>query len=273
MKNFLLTAIIFFSVTAKAQITLEYTNDTLAFGEQFYCVDIGSNEYKFIHVNPVINGFSLYNLDMSPFISNVVVPTADSIAKGLIITYVSRTLFDCDSSNIEYAYEAPYGSTRYPFRIFRTDGSLIFKVDSARGPYCFGCFGGATDVRPIKNTPEGTKLFLDKLNPSGKGILIYSLCGSLPTGYKALNEPQNFIKVFPNPTTGSINFEFIAPSNSEHLKLSIIDLNGNLLKTESISGLQHHYSLDVKSYSSGTYIFSLSSENTVYQSGKFILNK
>ncbi len=152
----------------KAQITLDYSNDTLAFGGSgFLCIDIGENESKYISINRNTNSFSLYNMDMSPFMTDIMIPVTDSIKDGFVVMYVTRTLFDCDSSNIEYVYSDPV--TLYqPFRILRTDGTLLLYVDSARGPYGFGGgTGGSITVRPIKKTSDGTKLFLDKIIPGG----------------------------------------------------------------------------------------------------------
>ncbi|MFN8288104.1 MAG: T9SS type A sorting domain-containing protein [Chitinophagales bacterium] len=274
MKNLILfIASLLITVISKAQITLEYSNDTVSFGEQFYCLDIGDNEYKYFMANSNTNSFSLYNLDMSPFLTNINLPSADSIKNGCSVAYISRTLFDCDSSTIEYAYESPTGSKRLPFYVLRTDGTLLLKVDSARGPYCFGCWGGAADIRPIKHTDGGTKLFLDKLNPSGTGILVYSLCGKLPTGYFTIAEPKSFVNLYPNPTSSEVCFEIQYPSNIEGYHLIIIDELGHELQRAEMTAGQTRYSLNVSGFSSGTYFYSFSSKSNVYQTGKFIINR
>ncbi len=276
-KLLLITATLISVLSSKAQITLEYANDTLAFGD-FYCTDIGGGDFKYVSVNQKTNGFSLYNMDMTPYLTNVIVPTTtDSIKNGFVVIYITKTLFDCDSTNIEYVFERPVGinPTKPSFRVFRTDGTLLLKVDSARGPYMYGgSFAGSMELKPIINTPFGTKLFLDILNPSGFGIKIYSLCDELPTSYLHLPPYSNsYLKVYPNPTNGELIFDINYPSNIEEYQLQVVDVTGQLIKREKISQLQSRYVLDVSNFSSGTYFYSLTSKSKSYQTGKFVMSR
>src|SRR4051812_28131146 len=104
-----------------AQINLQFSLDSTGI-QTFYCADIGNHNNKYVFMNLVKNSFSLYNMDMTPFLTNVSIPVADSIKNGFKVIYVSRTLFDCDSNNIEYVYENP-GDIKQAFRVFRTDGT------------------------------------------------------------------------------------------------------------------------------------------------------
>ncbi len=276
MKKIILTitsALMFCSTTIQAQITLDFSNDTLAFSEvNFYCIDISENESKYVIINKSTNSFSLYNMDMSPFLTNIAIPFSDSIKYGFVVAYITKTLFDCDSTNIEYVYQSPYDGIE-SFRILRTDGTVLLEVDSARGPYCFGCWGGAMDGRPIKKTSAGTKLFLDILNPSGRGIQVYSLCGELPTEYVELSEVNSYVKLFPNPSGMTINFEVMPPNNAENFELVIHQNNGGELKKYSINTTNDKYTLDVSGFSNGIYLYSLVTRTRAYQNGKFIITK
>lgn len=259
-------------VLGRAQITLEYSNDTLAFGD-FFCTDIGGGDFKYVSINQKANGFSLYNMDMSPYLTNVIVPTTtDSIKNGFIVTYITKTMFDCDSTNIEYVYESPVAG-RKPFKILRTDGTALLNIDSARGPYCFGCFGGAYDLRPVINTPQGTKLFIDILNPSGLGIKIFSLCDELPSSYLALPNLSSHIRVSPNPTSGELLFEINYPNNLEDFELIVVNTNGEVIKKENIPRGQTKYAFDAAELSSGTYFYTFASKKKAYQTGKFVLTR
>ena len=276
MKKLLfIIAILISTVSSKGQITLEYTNDTLAFGD-FYCTDIGGGDFKYVSVNQKTNGFSLYNMDMSPFLTNVIVPTTtDSIKNGFVIIYITNTLFDCDSTNIEYVFEKPVGITPMPsFKVLRTDGTLLLKVDSARGPYCYGCSGGAFELKPILNTPQGAKLFLDILNPTGLGIKIFSLCDELPTSYLKLpSHTPSYLKLSPNPTSGELIFDIDYPNNIEDFQLQVVDANGQVFKQENIPRGQTRYILDAADLSSGTYFYTFASKRKAYQTGKFVLTR
>ncbi len=262
-----------FSANVRAQITLEHTFDSTN-SNRVYCTDIGNNDFKYVVFNWYSNSFSLYNMDMTPYLTNIVLPAGDSISQGFVVIYVTKSLFDCDSTNIEYAYEYKNDS-RHPFRILRTDGTLIFKEDSATGPYCYGCLGGANDERPILNTSSGTKLFLQKTDAtfSWSQLRVYSLCGNLPTNVYDFSDEKSFVKVFPNPADMTLNFEITFPNNTEQFQLMIIDNNGNEQKRENIDFMHNRYFLDVGNFSSGTYLYSLVSKSKSYQSGKFVITK
>lgn len=258
----------------KAQITLQYTLDSVTTGGQFYCTDLGNNDFKYVFVDTAINGFHLYNMNMTPYMTVNVPLVYGKIGYFYLPIYITKTLFDCDSTNIEYAYDAPYDGLKHPFYVFRTDGTILLQVDSANGPYSFGGYGGAHDIRPIQNTSDGTKLFLQYFNQQyGSGLYIYSICGTLPANIYDFSEHKQFVKVFPNPTSQELNFEIIPPNNQEEFHLMIFDSNAKQQRRESIALINNKYSLDISNLSSGTYYFSLASKNRVYQSGKFILTK
>lgn len=210
---------------------------------------------------------------MSPFITNIVVPVSDSIKNLFTVIYITKTLFDCDSTNIEYAYENPRDLTK-PFRVFRTDGTLLFQEDSTNGPYFFGVYGGSIDIRPVLQTSDGAKLFLQKpYNGQGVPVRIYALCGELPTTIYDFSTPKNFVRISPNPANMKLTFEIIPPNNMDEFQLVIFDSNAQEQRRESISLLQRNFSIDVGDFSSGTYFFSLVSNRKEYQSGKFVVAK
>jgi hypothetical protein len=154
---------------------------------------------------------------------------------------------------------------------------VIFEVDSATVPYCFGCYGGAVDIKGIINTSEGTKLFLQKRNLQwGTGIQTYSLCGKLPMKtYEFTNNSNRIVKIYPNPAQSKLTFELTPPNNLEEFQILIYDNNAKELTKESVRLIQNKYLLDVGSFINGTYFFSLvsKSNNKVYETGKFIITK
>lgn len=274
---FIASALMFNTTIMKAQITLDYSNDSVTFAGDFYCTDIGNNDFKYVLIDYKANSFSLYNMDMTPFMTDIFIPPiADSIAQGYTVIYVTKTLFDCDSTNIEYVYERPYGGgNKDPFRVFRTDGTLLFQVDSAVAPFADGFYGGSLVIRPVINTSAGAKLFLSKYNAQwGSGIQIYSLCGELPLGmYDFSDNNKMFVKIFPNPADNELNFEIMPPNNLDEFEILIYDGNATERKKINASRMQNRFSLDLSDFSSGAYFFSLISNNKVYQTGKFILTK
>lgn len=257
---------------SKAQIALEHFLDSTYTADLFYCTDVGNNDFKYVRLNPNSNSFSLYNMDMSPFMTDIPIPVTDSIKNGFTVIYITKSLFDCDSTNIEYAYDY-YWDLNHPFRVFRTDGTLLLKVDSANGPNCNGCFGGSFTVRPIINTSAGAKLFLQKRNGNTGQLLIYALCGELPVSLFDFPEEKSFVKLYPNPSSGRIDFEIYPPNNIEQFELRVVDGVGKEQKLETATFQGNRYSIDAQGLSSGTYFYSLISKGKVHQSGKFILTK
>ncbi len=270
--------LLFLTNSLKAQITLDTTITTWnSIGYDFYTVQISKTETKYYIQDTITNTFSLYNMDFSPFMLNIPVPEPFlPFQYNFEVTYITRTLFDCDSSNIEFAYKA-VGSGQTgaykPFYIMRTDGTQLFKLDSALAPYCFGCLNGSQDIRPIQNTSAGAKLFLYYPVPTNR-LRIYSLCGTLPQDvFDFTNQNKYSIKIYPNPTSGSLSFQINLPDNINDYELIILDNNGKEMKREKINFGVSRYDIEVSSFSSGSYIYSLQTKNKAWKSGKFILNK
>jgi hypothetical protein len=176
----LLLAIIIFSLkldTAISQITYEHTYALPHVEENFRIINLGNNNYKYAIINYHDSNFSLYNLDHTPFMLNISVPLLDDTS-GTEISYITSSLFDCDSNNIEYVltnFVVPLRLAK--FYIFRTDGTLLFFKDSVTMPYCTGCGAGGAEVKGINNTSTGTKLFLfnDKNQYFIYGLAVYCL--------------------------------------------------------------------------------------------------
>lgn len=260
------------SIKAQAQITYEqsYSGPNSTSEARLQLIDMGVNEYKYSLVNYATNQLSLYNLDHSTY-ATVTIPIALVNSGEYSVGYVTRTLFDCDSTQFEYAILPQYGLNN--FYIYREDGTLLFQKDSTIAPYCFGCFGGAYDVRPIINSPVGAKLFLLKNTPLGYMTTdVYSLCGKLPVNGIELNAASaSFVKVFPNPSSGETTFEFDLKSNTHDHEIVIFDASGQQVHSMTIKGTVKSYSLDESILHSGVYFFTVQTENKVIQNGKFII--
>lgn len=263
---------LFYSTDSKGQITLDTTVIPLGgWGWDAYPVQISPTETKYLFADTVTNTFSLYNMDFTPFMTNIAVPEPFA-AWTFQVLYVTRSLFDCDTSNIEYVYATPAGGTK-PYYIMRTDGTQLFKLDSAIGYYCLGgCLGLSDIIRPIRNTSAGAKLFLHK-GIGNQDVHIYSLCGTLPVEvFDFMNINQSFVKIFPNPTSNTISFQINLPDNINEYELVIHDNSSKEIKREQVNS-RMEMTIDVSNFSSGTYFYSLCTKNKAYQSGKFVLSK
>jgi len=108
----------------------------------------------------------------------------------------------------------------------------------------------------------------------GQKIYIYSLCGTLPENvFDFTYFNQSFVKIFPNPSSGTLTFQIIQPDNINEYELVILDNDAQEIRREKISHGIDKFVIDVSSFSSGTYFYSLCTKSKAYQSGKFILTK
>jgi hypothetical protein len=283
MKNLfaiIIGTVLFANTKMYAQITLDMEVDSMYLGYQFKIVQISPTESKYFFSDTIANTFSLYNMDMSPFLTSIAVPEPFALwTTAFQVLYISRDLFDCDSSTIEYAYTSPR-SHNVPFRVMRTDGTVLFYSDSTNCPYAYGeQLGGSDWIKPIVSTSVGTKLFLQKyrngnLQIQNYQVFVYSLCGTLPTEvFDFSNQYQSFIRVFPNPTSSSLTFDVNLPDNMNEYELVILNNNASQVRREKISSLSAKYTINVEELSSGTYFYSLCTKNKSCQQGKFTLIK
>lgn len=268
----LLATFLFCSKKSIAQVTFDHEVDSTYIGYWFRAVQISSSETKWYFADTLTNTFSLFNMDWSLFLANIPVP--EPMGLDFQVLYVSRTLFDCDSTNIEYMYEAPINNTK-TFRIMRTDGTVLLSVDSANAPYCFGsCGGGGQNTVPIINTSDSARLFVQKYTLGYQQIFIYSLCGSLPTDVFDFSLGNHvFVKIFPNPSSETLTFEINPPDNQNLYDLVILDSDSKELKREKITAINQRFTMSVKDFASGTYLYQLASKDKISQSGKFIVAK
>ncbi len=263
---FIMSIILLISINSFAQITFEHSYSVPP-GKNFYFTDLGNNNYKYFYIDYYNSKFSLYNLDHTPFMLDI--PTGKPMDSGLYtIAYITSTLFDCDSTTIEYVETTTFGAK--PFYIFRTDGTQLFKKDSVTGPFGGGAYDGSIIIRPIFNTPVGAKLIL--MNGSTNIWSIYTLCGALPESIKEIDQGNNYVQIYPNPSSGAITFKINAPSNFEKFELTIYDASLQKIKTENCEGVKI-INIDNSNLSSGTYFYSLQTKNKILQTGKFIITK
>ncbi len=270
MKNIILiTATLLSVLSSKAQITYEHSYPVVSpqFG-YFFVTDIGGNNYKYVLHDYSTDVVNIYNLDHTLFLSIQLPLSSDSGAR-FSVGYITNSLFDCDSSTLEYALlpEQPI----YPFKIYRTDGTELFSKDSVYAWWCYGCQEASTEIKTIVNTPEGTKLYLQDTWATPNKVLVYGLCGSLPNGISRLSKRQTFAKVYPNPTNQQITFQITPPSKHIDYGLEIYTSSFQKVISTIVTSDTHVLDLKSQNLSSGVYLYSLKHENEVLQTGKFIV--
>ncbi|HYV92045.1 MAG TPA: T9SS type A sorting domain-containing protein [Chitinophagales bacterium] len=267
----LMTLLTILNFKSSGQIIFEHAYST--YHSQFYLTDIGNSNYKYVLFTENSLIVNLYNLDHSLYLSFTTPDTLWIPPYYLEVQYITKSLFDCDSNNIEYVLTRG-AYTAGGFRIYRTDGTLLFSKDSVSGPYCYGCGDGSVIIRPIENTPDGTKLMLSKGNGSiGDSTYIYSLCGILPLIVDENSITVNYVKIFPNPTNEIITFEINPPSNQEQFVLTIYNSSFQIVEEKKLTDKNYQLDINKHSLASGTYLFDLRTDRKVFQTGKFVITK
>lgn len=93
------------------------------------------------------------------------------------------------------------------------------------------------------------------------------------TGTVGITNPifqPNNINVYPNPASGSVQFELNKNEKPENYALTITDISGKVIAQNAFNN--HVLKMDISNYSSGMYLFTLT--NTISQTtetGKFLV--
>lgn len=157
------------------------------------------------------SGFSLTDLDLTPYAS-CTYPTLPTGHYYLSIPeYITSSLFDNDPESIEYMMKIHNEDySRYGTLIARMDGSILL-LDTVHGT---AGANGAVDLisfPSIVQTPNGAVLVLMGGTPAQ--TLLFALPGSLPcidycsngsTGLIGSHRPTSNLNIWPNPASGDV---------------------------------------------------------------------
>lgn len=259
MKRSLLLLLLIVSSASHSQITLEQTFNNV---DRMLYTNLGGNDYKFIMINYATSKIDIYNPDFSPYMLNV----TPALSLGdYEIAYFSKSLFDCDDTTLEYAM-VDWGY--HEFKVFRIDGTLLFEKGNVVAPYCFGCNNGSADIKPIVNTPDGTKLILKE--PDDPKFYVYSLCGEIPLDVNEFPDSANDMAISPVPTSRGTDLNFRLPFGFTHGKIEVYDNTMRLVDEFDVNS-QNRFLTKQYNLSSGIYTYQLKSNGKTLKSGRFII--
>lgn len=272
----LLFLVIFFFVELKAQIVYEttYVDADLNGGtnREFELVELDSSEFKYLLLDYGNSVFNLYNLDYTLFQTvNIPVVWANFNYR---VHYISRSLFDCDTSNIEYLIDVqcvPQPCIGGYVKIYRTDGSELFSRDTAHAQIAFGSSNLARF--PIISTPNGTKLLLDRPSPFST-VEIYSLCGTLPPTLeiKDYDSAQKIhSQALPNPASNIVTINYLLPPGENEGDIRFYDISGNIVKSYHIDNNFSSIIVSINDFPSGTYIYKIETATQVSDGEQLII--
>lgn len=270
MKVFTYIIIIFFSINCYSQINLEHTYPNMSIigtnvNRILQIVDLGNNDYKYLFVDKINSSYALYNLNHSLYISGNFPVTWNN--NNYSVFYFSKTLFDCDSNNVEYVltYRTYTPNISY-VRIYRTDGTVLFNKDSVTTYAAFGNPGVHRYF--INNTPLGSKMILD--HSFNGDALVYSLCDSLPLGYNTHSIVENKLFNYPNPAKNYTIVEYTLPKESNNGKLIFYDSIGTAVKSFNVDKNFKNLKISVEDLPSGLYYYSLEVDSKIIGTKKMV---
>jgi hypothetical protein len=286
MKTKLLLLLFCLSFQLQAQITFE---DTLSFSTYSGLIRLqyAGDKYFFIKDTTSIE---LYNLNHTLY-KSISIPNTTIYGGGIysfIPSFISETLFDNDSSTIEYllgVMERPSGiDYRAHMHIYDENGNSLFFLDS-----CWYNSVGNSELyayvdKPVFNTDTGTKMILRRtLPPSNIGTgpkLIFSLPGTLyipcdcftSSGVPLLVE-ENYLrdcplKTYPNPSSDKTTIEYKLPEGIHEAELKILSMYGAEIKSFRITDRYKTIELNNEDIPSGNYYYQV-----VLPNGRRIANK
>ncbi len=268
MKNIIIAFLLFIPILAKTQITLEHTYNLPLTSLEIY--NLGKNEFKYVSVNYSTGAISMYNMNHSLYLTG----NLPRINNNMYFGHFSRTMFDCDTSNIEYLIRYTYGSSPNPdsliIFIARTNGTTIFRIDSFVPVSSISSLGVSTSIR---NTSGGTKMILqNQYNLPERRV--YALCDSLPSFPINVSVPQsnnmNLSNPYPNPAKEYTKLSYSLPDGVNSGEILIYDINGNVIKTYKVDNTFNELILSTSDLASGSYYYQLKTSQGLTGGKKFI---
>lgn len=273
MKKYILFLLIIFTQSLKGQVTLEniYPN-TIGSAKFLMYTQLDSSTYNYVLFDPQNSQFTIYNLNHSVYL-NVTIPiTYAPFSSQYQIAFVTKSLFDCDTSNIEYAlsFLGDGSPNTYPkrFYVYRTNGTQLVNIDSC----CFMNFSdgwkyGPEYNKPVVNTPVGTKLILRCIDGSTR---VYAVCGSLADQIEEIEDENILGNPFPNPTHDLITIPYTLPDNEKNGTVKIYDIAGKEIKSFTVDNNFKSITLTTAELPSGTYYYQLVTSKGLADTKKII---
>jgi hypothetical protein len=270
-KIFLVLCSIAVMQTATAQITLEHNYPNAfnwgggSLNVVFGITWLTSATTKYFVIDYPNETITLYNMNHTLF-STITIPVAYTV-NTYYIGFITANLFDCDSTTVEYLLNSNNPSNYV--RVYRDNGTQLININAAILNACNGCAGVLNFG--IFNTPSGTKMLIGNSNNSQS---VYSLCGSLPSGFNDLTATAaggvNRLSANPNPATDYTVIEYNLPQGERNGDLIFTDLQGNTVKKFTVDHTFNDIRISTADLPSGTYLYSLQTKSGVSGTKKLI---
>jgi hypothetical protein len=253
MKKLFLISMLFIAIITNGQILeQDYNNVPLV---SFVRLSFADNKWAVIDSNYI----TLYNMNHSLYKT---IPIVGAPVSPRDVLFISKNLFDTDSSTIEYMVDPV---TYSGAKIYMEDGTLIFSEPgySANNGGSFN----SNPMRPLNWSPivitsEGTKMILMSfVYMSPNKFKIYSLPGIyLPTGISELGSWENRVSLsnsYPNPTRSFTKVDYILPNGVSTGEIVFYDTQGKEVKRFNVDNTFNSLQISTEDLQSGIYYYNL----------------
>lgn len=261
-RSFSIVLAFFIGFTSFGQVSLEttlsdavYATNLDGVGKVYYGVDYNTSECF------------IYNTDFSLWKTILIVPPTNTYLYD--VAYVSTKLFNSDDQIELLAVFTEYIATG------DTSGYYIYttKIVNEVGVSFLNLPGaGYSTVYNLSDTESKLLCFVYdfSVSPFTVNTKVYGIPGTL----SSISEPTGLFmgNAFPNPATNMIHIPLSTESQQYSTQLTLMDVNGSILRQESIPPHQQIYQLNTQALSNGTYFYVVETNGRKSVARKFVVN-
>lgn len=278
MRLFLFTALSFllsFSSIAQLDFVGSYNSTALL-------IYLSDNEPAIMIYHPSDELLELYNTDLS-LIASIDIPVEYVGSGQYNLFHPSRTLFDCDSTNIEYLIS--YGSINMSeayVKIIRDDGTVIFDLpEHIFADETIISANPSYNASMVEDDQGVVFAFFDDIFP-GAATSLYRSCGSIPkncrpcningisVGENGISPPLNDYLLYPNPGNNQFAIEYDLAKTYSEARLTLVNMNGQVVLEKKVGPSMNYILVNTSNLASGRYQVVLSAEEGVFISAAYI---
>jgi len=273
MKKLIFIALLALGINAKAQITLEhhYSNTKML---KFVKLSPTDNKWAAINANTI----TLYNLNHSIF-TTISIP--NSPISPYDVLYISKSLFDTDSTTIEYMVDYVSGHPNGLIKIYREDGTVLFSDSNEMAHYPLLISSSPTRpiFDPIVSTIDGPKLITLIRDSIGNvnDFKVYDLPGVY---YQCFAQSENFNNyqinisdAYPNPSNNMVTIEYSLPKGINNGDIVFYNIQGVEIKRFKVDRTFNSLRISILDIAAGTYYYQLQSNGQSSEGKKLIVIK
>ena len=243
---------------------LEFQGD---FEKTPFVILIDEDEPVFIFYEAIEESIVLYNMDMTLLVSMTIPIEYDGPANALF--HVSRQLFDCDSTNIEYLItRAGFEPEERFVKIFREDGEEIFSLPEHYYETQEGIIQNPSIGYPLAQVEDGVQ-FVFRNGFGGTQVTspskVYKSCGQIPSyscqilgsgGNVGLDDNVGGVNAYslhPNPGDNRFEIEYQLPNGQSEGQLLVYSISGQLVLEKRVGEAMRKILVNTSDWETGRY--------------------